>query len=269
MNKSSKTRRFVRQNAPLFAVMLFLAFLNILIGNLIQWYFPWALIPIAAMLIPVFINFTNTFLADDAPPTAEQRAQATTSQAAAQTKNTIKFDPSVEAQLAQARRYKEQLETLIKSTPDKARAAQLSAVSDEIGEWMKSVEAMATRITELRRNPVIQQDLQAVPESIRKLEAQLANESDPRVRAQIERTLVTRCSQLESLQKLQSVTRQAEVQLESTVASLGTIYSQALATHSTNQVADYGHLAAEVNEQVQTLRDRLEALEEVKLGQAQ
>jgi hypothetical protein len=31
-------------------------------------------------------------------------------------------------------------------------------------------------------------------------------------------------------------------------------------------VADYGRLLAEVNEEVRTLQDRLEALEEVKFG---
>ncbi|NJM40426.1 MAG: hypothetical protein HC853_06505 [Anaerolineae bacterium] len=70
-----------------------------------------------------------------------------------------------------------------------------------------------------------------------------------------------------TLEKLQSSMRQAEVQLESTVASLGTIYSQVLTAQSTNQVADYGHLAADVNEQVHQLQDQIEALEEVKLGQ--
>ncbi len=60
--------------------------------------------------------------------------------------------------------------------------------------------------------------------------------------------------------------RQAEVQLESRVAALGTIYSQTLATQSTTRVADYSQLSAELDEQSKLLRDQLEALEEVKLG---
>jgi hypothetical protein len=54
------------------------------------------------------------------------------------------------------------------------------------------------------------------------------------------------------------------VQLESTIAAIGTIYSQALAIQSTDQIADYGHLSKEVDEQAKALRDQLEALEEVK-----
>jgi hypothetical protein len=62
--------------------------------------------------------------------------------------------------------------------------------------------------------------------------------------------------------------RQAELQLENTVAALGTIYSQALAGQSTNQVAGYADLAGDMNERVRVLQDQIEALEEVKIGRA-
>jgi chromosome segregation ATPase len=109
--------------------------------------------------------------------------------------------------------------------------------------------------------------LKTVPDAIQKLEGQVASETDARVKGRLEQTLQTRQNQLATLERLQSSMRQAEVQLESTVASLGTIYSQVLTAQSTNQVADYGHLATEVTEQVHQLQDQIEALEEVKLGQ--
>ena len=51
----------------------------------------------------------------------------------------------------------------------------------------------------------------------------------------------------------------AEMQIESTVSMLGTIYSQILTGQSTSHVADYGHLSADVDEEVRVLQ-------EVKLG---
>jgi hypothetical protein len=175
------------------------------------------------------------------------------------------FDVSVQDQLAQAKRYKQQVESLLKANPSKS--ALMADVSSQINDWMKTVETMATRITDFKRNPVIQNDLKTVPDAIQKLEGQVASEVDVRVKARLEQTLQTRRNQLTTLEKLQSSMRQAEVQLESTVASLGTIYSQVLTAQSTNQVADYGHLATEVTEQVHQLQDQIEALEEVKLGQ--
>ena len=145
----------------------------------------------------------------------------------------------------------------------------MAELANQFAGWTKQVETMAERVTVLRRNPLVKQDLRAVPDAIKKLEAQLARETDARIRGQIERTLSARRSQLEALQKLENTTRHAETHLELTIASLGTIYSQTLAGQSTNQIADYSHLASEVDEQVRDLRDQLDALEEVRLGTAQ
>jgi hypothetical protein len=105
-----------------------------------------------------------------------------------------------------------------------------------------------------------------VPESIRKLAGQLSQERDPRVRQSLEQTLIARQSQLQALEKLQSTARYAEVQLENTVASLGAIYSQALANQSTSQVADYRHLASDVDDRVKSLQDELASIEEVRMS---
>jgi hypothetical protein len=47
---------------------------------------------------------------------------------------------------------------------------------------------------------------------------------------------------------------------------LGTICSQFLAGQSKEQVADYRRLLNEIDEEVHTLQDHLEALEKVKLA---
>jgi len=105
-----------------------------------------------------------------------------------------------------------------------------------------------------------------VPKSIKKLEAQLAQETDGATRAELERTLASRKNQLVALQQLQNMMKRAELKIESTLSSLGTIYPQLLTSQSTNHVADYSRLSEEVDEEVRTLQDHLEALEEVKLG---
>jgi hypothetical protein len=104
----------------------------------------------------------------------------------------------------------------------------------------------------------------AVPRAIETLEAQLAHEVNPAIRVQLERTLVNRKNQLASLGLLQNNIKRAEIQLESTLSLLGTIYSQILIGQSTNHVADYGRLSVDVDEEVRRLQDQLEALWEVK-----
>ena len=56
--------------------------------------------------------------------------------------------------------------------------------------------------------------------------------------------------------------------MEGTRSMLGTIYSQILAGQSKEHVADCRHLLNEIDEEVHTLQDHLEALAEVKLSGA-
>lgn len=256
--------------------MIFLALINILTTS-----FPWALFPIGAMMIGVISSAANIFLSDN-PHSLEQRnanrdARRAERRAArsgfpadqAQQPQTIRASKETQSRLNQARAYKREIDRLVETTTDPLRKDKLRQLSADVDNWMKTVEEMSQRIDGFKSNQVIQHDLVTVPESIKKLTVQLNEETDPRVKESIERTLAARADQMTSLQKLQSLMRQAEVQLENSIAALGTIYSQALATQSTTRVADYSHLSTELEEQSKMLRDQLEALEEVKLDRGQ
>jgi len=254
----SRLRRFLRETTPLFAVMLFLAMINVATSD-----FPWAIFPIGGMMIQVLIVASKIFLSDDEARDRARRAGQSSSAA----RTTSGAESAT--RLSQAQAYRRQIEALANAADDPLRKDRLRELSNQVAAWMREVEAMSRRIEEFRRNPVIQNDLANVPQAIEELTARLANEPDPHVRTSIERALAARAEQMESLKRLQSLTRQAEVQLENTIAALGTIYSQALAMQSTDRVADYGHLSAEVDEQSRMLRDQLEALQEVKLDRRQ
>ena len=180
----------------------------------------------------------------------------------------VAVEPSLAGDVARVRTYRLELERLAKNAAGSAQALRLSDLSRQFVDWEKDVQHMAERITGYKSNSIVQQDLRSVPEAIAKLQGQLMSESDPRVRTSLEKTLLNRRGQLASLDTLSTTMRHAEVQFESTIASLGTIYSQALAGQGTNHIADYSHLAGEVNDQVHNLNDQLAALEEVKLGKA-
>jgi hypothetical protein len=168
--------------------------------------------------------------------------------------------------IARTREYQKELARLAKAASTPVRAERLTLLSKQFDGWVKDVEGMAGRVQGLRGNTLIEQDMKAVPESIRKLAGQLAQERDPRVKQSLEQTLIARQSQLHALEKLQATARYAEIQLENTVASLGAIYSQALANQSTTQVADYRHLASDVDDRVRALQDELAAIEDVRLS---
>lgn len=177
-------------------------------------------------------------------------------------------NPVIHAHLDKALAYQAQIESLIKATTTPNARARLQELAAQVHEWVEAIEDLVRRIDGFQQNNLIRQDLETVPQAIAKLEAQLGQENDPEVRRQLERTLANRRNQLTSLERLQNTMKRAEIQIESTLSALGTIYSQLLTGESTDHVADYSRLLAEVDEEVRLLQDRLEALEEVKLGRA-
>jgi len=174
--------------------------------------------------------------------------------------------PTMQIHLDKARNYKEQIDNLIKSTSDQKARARLQDLAAQVSEWVKAIEDLTKRADSFHQNTLIHQDLESVPKSIEELEARLANESNETTRIELERTLTNRKNQLAALKRLQDTINRAEIKTESTLSALGTIYSQILTAQSTDQVADYSRLSAEVDEEVLILQDHLEALEEVKLG---
>lgn len=180
--------------------------------------------------------------------------------------NQEQTNPTIHAHLDKALAYQVQIENLIKSTSNSNTRARLQDLATQVSDWIEAIEDLVKRIDSFQGNNLIRQDLEAVPQAIAKLEAQLAQESDPAIHTQLERTLTNRRNQLASLERLQTTMKRAEIQIESTLSALGTIYSQLLTGESTDHVADYSRLSAEVDEEVRLLQDRLEALEEVKLG---
>jgi hypothetical protein len=96
----------------------------------------------------------------------------------------------------------------------------------------------------------------------------LVIEGNLTTRRDLTKTPDSRKTQLAALQQLQGTIGHAELRVENTVSSLGTIYSQVLTTQSTDQAADYKHLSAEICGEVRTPENYLEVLTEVKLSDA-
>lgn len=173
---------------------------------------------------------------------------------------------TIRMHLDKAQAYKEQIHSIIQAMPDEDVNVRLRDLATQVDEWAQAIEDLAVRVDKFQQNTLIHHDLESVPEYITDLENRLQDETNPINQAELERTLNNRRSQLASLQQLENTMKRAEIQIESTLSALGTIYSQILTGQSTNHVADYSRLSEDVDEEVQSLQDQLEALEEVKLG---
>jgi hypothetical protein len=170
--------------------------------------------------------------------------------------------------LLQARDYQEKILKAIDqmSERDSVRSVELVA---RINRLTEAIAELTDRVSDLRSDETIQRDTHEVPAAIANLQQRLDTEDEPTVKQQLQRTLITRQKQLESLDALENTIKRAEIQIESTLSQMGTIYSHILTGQSASDVADYHRITADVDEEVRLLEDRLAALREVKLGDDQ
>ncbi len=168
--------------------------------------------------------------------------------------------------LAQAQLYRGKITQLLQAAPPESSYDHRQQLAAQVERWTEAIQALVERIARLRQHDLLPNELVAVPQAIAALTAQLAAQTDPELRRQLRHTLASRQKQLAALELWQNTIAQAEIQLENTIALLGTIYSQLLTGQSTHHVADYGRFLAEVDEEMHCLQDRLEALREVKGG---
>lgn len=175
-------------------------------------------------------------------------------------------DDALQANVERAEAYRAEIDRLVQHSDSPLERDRLQELANHVHDWTNSIKVLAQRVDNIQRNKLISQDLETVPKSISKLEARLAKETDPMMIAELERTVVHRRNQLAALEKLQKTKEWAEIKIESTLSLLGTIYSQILTGQSKDHVADYRRLLDDIDEEVHSLQDYLEALEEVKLS---
>jgi gas vesicle protein len=175
-------------------------------------------------------------------------------------------DTAVQAQVERALSYRSQMNRLVQQAAHADGKSRLHKVAQQVEAWVNAIEKLARQIDLFQHDSLIRQDREAVPKIIQDLETRLAAETDEANRAELERTLRNLQKQQASLEQLGSLANRAEIQIESTLSALGTIYSQVLTRQSVSHIADYGQLSAKIDEEVQRLQDHLEALQEVKLG---
>lgn len=175
-------------------------------------------------------------------------------------------DDTLQAYVDRAKAYQFEIDNLAQNVSNGPNQSRVREMAAHVQAWTTSIIDLAHRIDNFRQNKLISRDLKEVPKSVIRLETRLNNETDPLMMAELERTLANRRQQLAALEKVRRDIQMAEIKIESTLSMLGTIYSQILAGQSTRQAADYRRLLDEIDEEVHTLQDHLQALEEVKMS---
>ena len=142
---------------------------------------------------------------------------------------------------------------------------QLNSTIDDIDNWISHMYNLALHIDSFESNELVERDLRSVPQQINKTQQRMDMETDPAVRRDLERQVENLQQQLANLQATQNSVKRAEIQLESTLSSLGTVYAQmsrlgAKEVDSTRAQ----RLRLEIQDEVSSLQDTIEAMDEVQ-----
>lgn len=145
-----------------------------------------------------------------------------------------------------------------------AMRVQLGNTSNELNEWVSQIYKIARRIDLYEENTLLNRDLARVPNELKRLQQRLADETDAGLRQELQEAIALREKQLSSLQSLEGNMKRADLQLDNTVAALGTIFAQVQLLDSRDVDSRRSErLRQSIRDEVSSLQDTIEAIDEV------
>ena len=167
--------------------------------------------------------------------------------------------------LRKAMDYRRNMLALIKRHQAAARM-NLRHTVDEVNDWIAHMYNLAEHIDSFENNEIVDRDLRNVPQQIEKVKIRIQHESDPRVISDLERQLKQLQQQKLNLEATKNSVKRAEIQLESTLSSLGTIYAQ-MSNLGASKVdsSRAQRMRLEIKDEIDSLQDTIDAMEEVQM----
>ena len=167
--------------------------------------------------------------------------------------------------LRQAMNYRRNMLQLIKRHSGAMRS-QFSDTITDVNDWIAAMYDLALHIDSFEGNELVAQDMRTVPQQIEKVKIRIEREDDERVRSDLQRQLKLLEQQRLNLEATKNSVKRAEIQLESTLSSLGTVYAQMslLGTKSGTDSTKQQRLRLEIQDEVNSLQDTIEAMDEVQ-----
>jgi hypothetical protein len=170
--------------------------------------------------------------------------------------------------ISKALEYRTQMLELAKKAKGSLKMNLLQTV-DDVNAWIGHMVDLSLHLDEFADNQLVTRDMKEVPGRIanvdKRIELERRRAGSEDVIAELMKQREQLDSQLVNLQAATNNSKRAEIQLESALASLGTIYAQ-MSRLGTSEV-DSGkmqRMRLEIQEEVHSLQDTIHAMEEVQ-----
>jgi hypothetical protein len=173
-------------------------------------------------------------------------------------------DRKLREKLKEADEYRQRIQSVVDQQRSGVLRDRLKSTTDQVYDWIANMVALARRVDEYRTDQIIRRDLANVPKDIERLKWRLDRETDLRVREQMTETLASNEQQMRALRELNGRMERADLQLDHSLAALGTVYSQLLLIGSKDVDSDRAErLGDDIRGEVLALQDLVDSLNEV------
>jgi len=174
-------------------------------------------------------------------------------------------DEGLQRHVQEALDYRSRITSAIRERRDSVLKDNLMETAGQIDEWLENIYSLAQRLDRYQsEREILERDKKRAIERIRQLDERAQVENDPVVIEQIEVTRDGMRRQIQTIETLDKTMDRAQLQLESTLSSLGTIYSQTMLVGAKD--IDSGRakrLRQDIGEEVEELDSILLAMDEV------
>jgi hypothetical protein len=146
-----------------------------------------------------------------------------------------------------------------------AMRTQLQQTVADVNDWIGQMYDLAMHVDSFEGNDLVERDRRMVPQQLEKVQIRLKHETDPAVQRDLKEQVDRLELQLENLNATANSVKRAEIQLDSTLSSLGTIYAQ-MSLLGTKDVdsSRAQRLRQDIRDEVSSLQDTIDAMDEVQ-----
>ncbi len=175
------------------------------------------------------------------------------------------YDADLQREMDKAFDYRSRIEAAIHKGRDRALKKHLSEVAEQIGCWLKNIYNLAQRLDHYQEEKeIFTTDKARANKRIRQMQQQMSTETDAEVKQQLQVTIEGMRHQCETIDHLENTMEKAGLQLEHTLSTLGTIYSQTILIEAKD--VDSSHerrMRGEITKEMEQLSDILAAMDAV------
>ena len=160
--------------------------------------------------------------------------------------------------------YRRKIQSLIKNRRPGPIAERMNGVFQKLKSWEERVGQLADRLALYENDELIQRDVRETPGHIARLQRQLSQETELEMQQQVRRTLAAYEEQLRQLDLLARVMKRTRLNLDDTLAAMGTVYSQLQVLNAMDiDGPTAARIADDVDREVERLNDLLASMSDV------